>query len=335
MAAPSFLTGPHKASVVMMAMGEQFTAEMFKKLDMNEIRKVGGIMTQLEQVAPDVMESALREFLEKMQSDLLPLFGGGDAARKALQMALGDDKARKLLDQLDETGHLPPFERVKTADSKTLAGFIKTEHPQTIAVILAHLPKAKSAEVLRMFPEPLQYEVVRRISALEAIPPGIIEEIDAVLNREVVSDSAGESSQLGGIEAVAELLNNADKATEERIFNRLEEEDPELAEQIRQLMFVFEDLNNLDDRGIRTLLKEVRNEDLTLALKTASDELRSKILSNVSERAAAMIVEDLEAMGPVRVSEVEGAQQKIIQATRKLEREGKIVVGKGASDALV
>ena len=331
----AILTGTHKSAVVMLAMGEQFTAEMFKKLDVNEVRKVSSTMTQLSQVAPDVMESILREFLEKLQADALPLFGGEEAARKALQMALGDEKARRMIDQFNETVHLPPFERVKTADSKTLAGFIKSEHPQTIAVILAHLPKAKSAEVLRMFPEPLQYEVVRRISALDSIPPGVIEEIDAVLNREVVSDTAGESSRLGGIEAVAELLNNADKATEERIFNRLEEEDPELAEQIRQLMFVFEDLNSLDDRGIRTLLKEVRNEELTLALKTASDMLRKKILTNVSERAAAMIAEDLEAMGPVRVSEVEAAQQKIIQMTRKLEREGKLVIGKGASDALV
>jgi flagellar motor switch protein FliG len=240
---------------------------------------------------------------------------------------------------MTESSRLPPFERVKTADSKTLAGFIRSEHPQTIAVILTHLPKPKAAEVLRMFPEALQFEVVRRISLLETIPPGIIEEIDAVLNREVVSDAGGgggESKQLGGVEAVAELLNNADKATEERIFNRLEEEDPELAEQIRQLMFVFEDIINIDSRGLRDVLKEVRNEDLTLALKTCSEELRAKIMSNLSERAAAMIMEDLEAMGPVRVSEVEAAQQKIIQVTRKLEREGKIVIGgRGQQDALV
>jgi flagellar motor switch protein FliG len=283
------------------------------------------------------MDLCLKEFLERMQSDAVPLFGGGDATRKALQMALGDDKARRLLDQMNESSRLPPFERVKTADSKTLAGFIKSEHPQTIAVILTHLPKPKAAEVLRMFPDVLQFEVVRRISLLETIPPGIIEEIDTVLNREVVSDTTGgDSKQLGGVEAVAELLNNADKATEERIFNRLEEEDPELAEQIRQLMFVFEDLINIDDRGIREVLKEVRNEDLTLSLKTCSEELRAKIMANLSERAAAMILEDLEAMGPVRVSEVEAAQQKVIQVTRKLEHEGKIVIGgKGQQDALV
>jgi flagellar motor switch protein FliG len=201
---------------------------------------------------------------------------------------------------------------------------------------LSHLPKPKAAEFLRVFPDPLQYEVFKRISALDVIPPGIIEEIDTVLNREVVATDAGEISHLGGVEAVAELLNNADKATEERIFSRLEEDDPELAEQIRQLMFVFEDLLSLDDRSLRTLLKEVRNEDLTLALKTASESLKRKILSNLSERAAAMIEEDMDAMGPVRVSEVEGAQQKIIQATRKLEREGKLVIGgRGEGDALV
>jgi flagellar motor switch protein FliG len=221
-------------------------------------------------------------------------------------------------------------------DSKTLAGFIRSEHPQTIAVILAHLPKAKAAEVVRQFPENLQYEVILRLSNLDVIPPGIVEEIDAVLQREVLSTEGLEAKQLGGVESVAEILNSCDKNTEEHIFSRLEEDDPELAEQIRQLMFVFEDMMSVDDRGIRTLLKEVRNEDLTLALKTASDGLKSKILSNVSERAAAMIQEDLEVMGPVRVSEVEQAQQKIITIARRLEKEGKLVIGgKGTEDALV
>ncbi len=330
------LSGLQKAAIVLASMGEQFTAEIFKQLDKEEIKRVGMAMSSLDAVEPELQESLLKEFLEDLKSEIGPVISGDMTARRALALALGEDAAAGLLEELDKAKEPVPFERVKHVDSRTLAGFIKSEHPQTIAVILAHLPPSKAAEVLSEFPENLKYDVVLRISNLDVIPPGIVEEIDAVLNREILSTEGSEAKRLGGVEAVAELLNNVDKNTEEQIFGRLEEDDPELADQIRQLMFVFEDLINVDDRGIRELLKEVRNEDLTLALKTASEELKQKILSNVSERAAAMILEDLEVMGPVRLSEVEQAQQKIIQVARRLEKEGKIVIGgKGGEDVLV
>jgi flagellar motor switch protein FliG len=293
-------------------------------------------MTNLGQITGDTVDNLLKEFLEKLKEEIGPMIGGDMTARRALAMALGDDGAASLLAEIERSKDPIPFERVKHVDSKTLAGFIKSEHPQTIAVILAHLPQAKAAEVVREFPENLQYDVVLRLSNLDMIPPGIVEEIDGVLQREMLSTEGIEAKSLGGVESVAELLNNVDKSTEEHIFGRLEEDDPDLAEQIRQLMFVFEDLINVDDRGIRNLLKEVKNEDLTVALKTASDSLKEKVLSNVSERAAAMIQEDLEVMGPVRLSEVEQSQQKIIQIARRLERDGKIVIGgKGGEDVLV
>jgi flagellar motor switch protein FliG len=333
---PEKMPGLQKAAVLLLSMGEQFTADIFKKLDPEEIKKVGIAMSNIDQVDPSSVDVLLKEFLEKLKSELGPMIGGDTAARRAVTMALGEEGAKLLLAEIDRAKEPVPFERVKFVDSKTLAGFIKSEHPQTISVILAHLPKSKAAEVLREFPENLQYEVVQRLSSLDMIPPGIIEEIDTVLNREIISTEGTEAKQLGGVEVVAELLNNVDKSTEEHIFGRLEEEDPELAEQIRQLMFVFEDLIAVDDRGIRTLLKEVRNEDLTVALKTASEQLKNKILTNVSERAAAMIQEDLEVMGPVRLSEVEQSQQKIIQIARRLEKEGKLVIGgKGGEDTLV
>ncbi len=330
------LTGVEKSAIVLAALGEQFAAQVFKQLTQDEIRMVGQAMTRLDKVEPQVVESVLKEFLERLKTEIGPLIAGKEAAKRALIMALGDEAAKQLLEEMEKAQSAAPFERLKNVDSRTLANFIKSEHPQTIAVILSHLPPAKAAEVLREFPENLQYEVVKRISELDMIPPGIIEEIDAVLQRELLSTEGMETRKLGGIEAVAELLNHLDKNTEEQIFSRLEEDDPEKAEKIRQLMFVFEDLIHLDDRDIRTLLKEVRNEDLVLALKTASEELKDKILRNVSERAAAMILEDLEVMGPVRLSEVEAAQQKIIQIARRLEKEGKIVIaGKGGEDVLV
>lgn len=330
------LSGVTKSAILLAAMGDQFTAEMFKQLDDEEIRLVGTAMARMDQVDGKTVDGVLREFLDTLRGEGGPLIGGDKTARRALAMAMGDEAARALLEELEKAKEPIPFERIKHVDSKTLASFIKSEHPQTIAVILAHLSQTKSAEVLKEFPENLQYEVVLRIANLDVIPPGIVEEIDTVLQREILSTEGLEAKQLGGIEAVAEMMNNVDKATEEHIFGRLEEDDPEMAEKIRQLMFVFEDLIMVDDRGIRGLLKEVRNEDLTLALKTASDDLKNKILSNVSERAAAMIAEDLEVMGPVRLSEVEAAQQKVIQVARRLEKEGKIIIGsKGSEDALV
>ncbi len=329
------LSGLEKAAILLISMGEQFAADIFKKLDQEEIRQVGVAMQRIGKVDPETVDALLNNFMEKLEHDVGPLVGGDLAARRAMQLALGD-QAEELIEDLDRARDPAPFERVKHVDSKTMASFIKNEHPQTIAVILAHLPPIKAAEVVREFPENLQYEVVSRISKLDMIPPGIIEEIDAVLQREILSTESIDTGQLGGVEAVAELLNNVDKTTEEHIFSRLEEEDAELADEIRQLMFVFDDLISVDDRGIRTLLKEVRNEDLTVALKTASEELTKKILGNVSERAAAMIMEDLEVMGPMRLSEVEEAQQKIIQVARRLEKEGKIVIGgKGGDDVLV
>ena len=330
-------SGVQKAAIVLTSMGDQFAAEMFKQLDESEIRQVGLAMSKLDQVNAEQVDSLLKEYLEKLKSEIGPMIGGDMTARRALAMALGEDEATRLLEEMDKAKEPVPFERVKNVDSKTLAGFIKSEHPQTIAVILAHLPQSKAAEVVRELPENLQYDITLRLSNLEVIPPGIVEEvIDSVLQREMLSTEGMEAKRLGGVETVAEMLNHVDKATEEHIFSRLEEDDPELAEQIRQLMFVFDDLINVDDRGIRTLLKEVRNEDLTVALKTASEGLKEKILTNVSERAAAMIEEDLEVMGPVRLSEVEESQQKIIQVARRLEKEGKIVIGgKGGEDALV
>lgn len=336
MAAGDKITGIQKTAIVLASLGEQFAAEVFKQLDEEEIRQVGLAMQQLPQVDAKMVDSVLMEFLEKLKGDGGPLIGGSKTAQRALALAMGEDAARDMIADMEQSVEPVPFERVKTVDSKTLASFIKSEHPQTIAVILAHLPQNKAADVIREFPENLQYEVVLRVSTLDVIPPGIIEEIDTVLQREIVSTEGTEAKQLGGVEAVAELLNNVDKATEEHIFGRLEEDDPEMAEKIRQLMFVFDDLINVDDRGIRTLLKEVRNEDLTVALKTASEDLKEKILGNVSERAAAMIQEDLEVMGPVRLSEVEESQQKIIQIARRLEKEGKIAIGgKGGEDTLV
>lgn len=331
----SELTGSQKAAVVILTMGEDFAKQVFQRLDEEEVRELSKQMAVIRNVPAGTVDGVIDEFNDQIGADLDLVVKGDDFVRKALTEAKGD-AATPLLEELAGIRQTEPFAKVKEMDPRVLANFIKNEHPQTVAVILAHLKPAQAAELIRLFPEALQQEVVLRMATLESIPPGVVDEIDAVLQEEVVSDDAVAGGPVGGVESVAELLNHVDKATEEMILERLDEFKSELADAVRQLMFVFEDLLGIDDRGIRTILKEVSNEDLTLALKTASEELRNKILGNVSERAASMIQEDLEVLGPVRLSDVERAQQNITRVARRLEQEGKIVIGaKGGEDVFV
>ncbi|MBU0513516.1 MAG: flagellar motor switch protein FliG [Proteobacteria bacterium] len=326
--------GLTKAALLTVALGEEFTAQLFSKLGEEEVAALSRTMARLGVVSPEKTERVMGEFLSNFEGSGVPMLDGEQLAKMAITRSMSGEDAVKMITALDRSKEPEPFERLKNVDSRTVASFIRGEHPQTIAVILAHLPKNKAAEVITEFPEGLQYEVVLRLASLDTVTPGVVQEIDTALQEEVFNVESADSSSLGGVTSVAEILNQVDKATEDSIFGRLEDEHPELADEVRQLMFVFDDLLVIDDRGIRSILKEVKNEDLTLALKTASEELKNKILSNVSERAAAMIQEDLEVMGPVRLSDVEGAQQNVIQVARRLEKEGKIVI-KGGEDVFV
>jgi len=327
-------SGLTKVALLTVALGEEFTAELFAKLGEEEVSALSERMARLGVVSSERTEKVLKEFLSNFEGSGVPLLDGEQIAKLAITRSMSRDHAAKMITAMDRAKEPQPFERLKNVDSRTVASFIRGEHPQTIAVILAHLPKNKAAEVITEFPEGLQYEVVLRLASLDTVTPGVVQEIDAALQEEVFNVESADASSLGGVSSVAEILNQVDKATEDGIFGRLEDEHPELADEVRQLMFVFDDLLVIDDRGIRAILKEVKNEDLTLALKTASDDLKNKILSNVSERAAAMIQEDLEVMGPVRLSDVEAAQQNVIQVARRLEKEGKIVI-KGGEDVFV
>jgi flagellar motor switch protein FliG len=228
------------------------------------------------------------------------------------------------------------LEALELVDSRTLANFLVGEHPQTIALILAHLDSNKKTDVLKRLPESIQTEVVLRISNLDFISPSLIAQVDEVLKQELATLGSIDTQQLGGVQPIAEMLNVMDKASEQNIMARVEEKDPQLAEEIRKLMFVFEDIVFIDDRGMQALLKEVPNDKLVLALKTAPEEIKEKIFKNISKRAAELLKEDLGSMGPVRVSDVEGAQQEIINIAKRLEAEGKIMIARGGDgDALV
>src|SRR6185436_11889010 len=219
---------------------------------------------------------------------------------------------------------------------RTLANFLMNEHPQTTAVVLAHLTPDRKCEVLKKLPEPVQTEVVLRIANLDFISPSLLAQVDEILKQELATLGSIDTQQLGGVSPIAEMLNVMDKTTEQGIMARVEERDPQLAEEIRRLMFVFEDILFIDDRGMQMLLKEVANDKLVVALKTAPDEIKDKIFRNISKRAADLLREDLEAMGPVKLSDVEGAQQEVVNIAKRLEAEGKIMISRGGeADALV
>ncbi len=330
--------GPQKAAIFLMAMGDEFTQAVFRGLTDHEMTVLGRRMAELEDVTipVDTVRTIMDEF-EQLSGEVSGVTGKGITyLRSALVSALGQDKAKPILDSISQALDTAAFSSLRTVDASILADYLKGEHPQTIALVLAHLDFQKAAQVIKEMPEKLQPEIVLRIANLGMVPAGVIEDVDEVLRKEIEAMGSIESKRLGGIETVAEIMNQLDHNTENNIFSSLEEVDADLAENIRQKMFVFEDLINIDNRGIQTILKEITNEDLTLALKTASEALKSHILKNMSSRASEMLLEDMETMGPVKLSDVEAAQQNIVRTARKLEAAGKIVIGgKGGEDVLV
>ena len=338
MATSSKMDGKKKAAILLMTMGDSFMKEVFKGLSDNEIELLGKSMSGLESVTVPIatVNEVMDEFKEKC-SEISGITGKGvEAIKNTLIEALGEERARPIMETISLASDKSAFSTLRQVDTSILVDYLKGEHPQTIALVLAHLEYSKAAQVLANMPENLQSEIVLRITNLGMVPSEVIDELDDVLRKEIKSMGSTGSKKLGGVEAVAEIMNQLDTNTENNIFSSLEEVDADLAEQIREKMFVFEDIIDIDNRGIQAILKEITNEDLILALKTASEPLKEKILSNMSSRASEMLMEDMEAMGPVKLSDVESAQQSIVRVVRKLEAAGKIVIGgKGGGDVLV
>ncbi len=330
------LTGPEKAAIILLALGEEPSAQILKNLTTEEIKELGVQMSFLQGVKKDVSDELLQEFAGQFNSEDNICVPGEHFMRSVLPGVLGDNKATEVMSKIELEKKRVPFKHLRDIDARVLANFIRNEHPQTVAIILVHLGHEKSSQVLAFLPEAFQFEVINRIAHLETVPPDLIREVDEVLEQELVSVGKESHQLLGGIGAVAEILNFSDSRTGDSILQALEDNDPELAEKVRKLMFVFDDLAIINDQGIRELLKEVRNEELTLALKTASEDLKGKIFKNLSQRAAQMLEEDLSMMGPVRLSDVEVAQQNILNIARRLEKEGKLMLaGKEGGDTLV
>ncbi len=334
------LTGPQKAAILLYTLGEELAAEIVKKLDESEIEKIGQSMINISAITPETLETILGEFhqLAGQGSFTLPLNAAhkNNFMKNLLTKTLNGEKAQVLLEKFKEEKRWNLFKKLNELDPKALFNFIKNEHPQIIAVILVHLDPRQAAATLREFPERVQSELLYRISQTENVAQNILEDIDRSLQKEILQIENSARGKLGGLHSVAEILNQMDSAAEENILQQIEEFKPGLAEEIRKLMFIFEDLAEIDDRSMMAILKEASNDTLKLALKTASDKLKEKIFKNMSERAAQMLKEDLEIMGPARLKDVEAAQQEIIKIAKKLEAEGKVMLlNKGKEDVFV
>ena len=330
------LTGPEKAAVFLLTVGEEFASQVFQRLDPEDIKNVGRQMARIDKVDKEDLTALVNEF-KADTGDTDIFLSGNEMLEGALKRALSSDKASEILEEIRSDWKLTLFQKARKLEPKVLVNFLRNEHPQTVALVLSVLEPVQSAQILMEFNEDVQVEVMMRMAELDKVSPEILVDVDRVLQDELLSVEGMEGQRLGGVEAVAEILNNADRGLEASILEGIEEQRENLADEIRRLMFVFEDLLGVDDRGIQSILKEVSTDDLKLALKLASEDLKAKIFSCMSSRAVEMLKEDMEIMGPTRVKDVEAAQQSIIKIAKRLEQEGKIQLmsGGGGEDEFV
>lgn len=332
----SELSGRQKAAILIVSLGSEASAKIMKHLEPEVLEEVTFEIASLGSVPPDLKKNVIDEFFQMLQAQDFISFGGVEYARETLNKAVGADKATEILSKLEDAIKETPFEFVRKVDPNQVLNFIQDEHPQTIALVLAHLSPSVSATVLAALSEELQDEVIYRISNMEQTSPEIIRDVESVLERKLAAVIRPEMTKVGGVKNVAELLNRVDRTTEKNILSKLSERDPELANEVRGLMFVFDDIVMVTDPGIQRTLKEIGNKDLSLALKAANEEVKNKVFSNMSKRASEMIQEEMEYMGPVRLRDVESAQSRIVEVIRRLEDAGEIVIlGRGDEDQLV
>jgi flagellar motor switch protein FliG len=329
------LKGPQKTAVLLLSMGERFAAEVFKRMERQEIVAISRAMVDMGAVPKETVEQVLREYHHSLVTGQQMVRGGQDAVRKLLLSNVDSDTAKYISDilGLDETA--APFRELGNVSPKLMAQILRNEHPQTLSLILGHLPSDSAADLLSNLPPGVRTEVLMRLARLEAVPEEMLAAVDKVLQSQLIAMGGKEGRKVGGVQAVAEILNAVDRATEEEVLAEIEEESAQMAEDIRALMFVFDDVKTLDDRSLREILKVTSNEDLTMALRGANDELREVFFRNMSERASSMIREDLEIMGPTKLSDVEAAQQNIIKVVRRLEGEGRVMISRGSGDVFI
>ena len=331
----SSVSNREKIAVLMVALGNDIAAEVYKKLDDTAIELITLEVANLRKVTPELKLEVLKEAQEILMAREFMARGGVDYARDVLERALGPERAQNLLARITASLQVRPFDFMRHTDPQQVLGFIQGEHPQTIALILSYLEAPQAAMILSGLPAIMQAEVAKRIARMDRITPEVLREVERVLERKLSTVMGQDFTMAGGIDAVVAIVNSADRTTERNIMEHLEENDPELAEEIKKRLFVFEDIIRLDDRSLQRVLREVDMKELGLALKGATEDLRTKFFKNMSKRAAEMLQEDMDYMGPVRVKDVEESQQKVVNIVRGLEEQGEIVIASGGEDELV
>lgn len=329
------MSGLQKAAILLIALGPEKSAMIFKHLKEEEIEELTLEIANTRSVTPQVKEEIIEEFYQVCLAQQYIAEGGIGYAKELLEKALGSEKAMDVIGKLTASLQVKPFEFVRKTDASQLLNFIQDEHPQTIALILSYLPPSQAALIISALPPDRQADVAKRIAVMDRTSPDIVKEVEKVLESKLSSLVNQDYTIIGGVDAVVDILNTVDRGTEKHIMESLEIEEPELADEIRKKMFVFEDILLLDDRAIQRVLRDVENADLELALKNTTEEVQNVIYKNLSKRLAAMIKEDMDFMGPVRMKDVEEAQQKIVAVIRKLEDAGEIVISRGGGDDIV
>lgn len=335
MAKKGELTGRQKAAILLISLGPDVSASVYKHLSEEEIEKLTLEISNVRQVDAEKKETILEEFHQIALAQDYISQGGIAYAKQVLEKALGPEQAMNIINRLTSALQVRPFDFARKADPAQILNFLQNEHPQTIALVLSYLEPAQAGQILSALPQEMQADVARRIALMGRTSPEIINEVEQVLERKLSTTVVQDYTQTGGIEAVVEVLNGVDRATERAILDALEIQDPELAEEIKKRMFVFEDIVTLDNRAIQRVIREVDNADLLLALKVSSDEVKEVIFRNMSSRMAETFKEEMEFMGPVRLRDVEEAQSRIVAVIRRLEEAGEIVVARGGGDDII
>ncbi len=326
------LSGVQKAAVLLMAMGSDNAAAVLKHLNPKEVQVLGGAMASLQNVNRQSMTIVMDEFIGEVSNQTGMGIGADEYIRDMMVNALGEDKAKNMMDRILLGGGTKGLESLKWMDARSVAEVIRLEHPQIIAIVLSYLDPDHAAEVVKMLPERTRADIMMRVAALEGIPPSALQELDAIMEKQFSGAANVTHSTMGGLKTAANILNFMEASLESTIMESIGEHDRDMADGIQELMFVFDNLKDIDDRGIQTLLREISSDTLTLALKGADEAIKEKILKNMSKRASEMLREDMEARGPVRLSEVEAAQKEILATARRLAESGDLMLGGGGEE---
>ncbi len=332
---PSDMNGKQKAAILLISLGPDVASQVFKHLKEDEIEKLTLEIANQRKVTQESKDKVLVEFHQMALAKEYISSGGIDYAREIIEKALGQEKAMMIINRLTSSLQIRPFDFARKTDPSQLLNFIQNEHPQTIALIMAYLQPEQAGTILSALPPDRQVDVAKRIAMMDRTSPDVIKDVERILERKLSSLVTQDFTAAGGVDAIVEVLNRVDRTTERTIIENLEIQNPELAEEIKKRMFVFEDIVLLDDRSLQLVLREIDSKDLALALKASSSEVAEKVYKNMSKRAAEMLREEIQYMGPVRIRDVEEAQQKVVNVIRRLEESGEIIVSRGKGDEII